>query len=385
MFFFHVPVWLTWVIVFFLVPSSVLHAKVPLWTWISVVLLIDVAHVWSTIYRTYLDKEAFQRNRDLLLGIPLAVFLCGFLVASVSDDLFWTVLAYIAVFHFIKQQYGITALYQGRMFGHLKTAPKERKEALQKHLSLLTKIDKWAVYSATVMPVIVWHIYLPKKIWWFSKWDFLPFLTLLRELELNATGALIYQIGSVVFVTFWIGTLVVWLVGHVFVSRTYQLSFPIGKCLWVVATYINWYVGIVYLDSPFAFTLTNVVAHGIPYFGLIFLYSENAWRDRATKRASSVWQTIVSSRALLILGFVVPLVFFAFWEEYLWDLLVRGGEYKAFFNVFLSYPFGKVTDQVWLAFWLAFLSIPQATHYFLDRYIWRPGKRNPHLKQYLQL
>lgn len=160
--------------------------------------------------------------------------------------------------------------------------------------------------------------------------------------------------------------------------RRFGVSFPLGKCLWVLGTYVNWFLGIVYLDSPFAFTLTNVIAHGVPYFGLVYIYSENAWKEKA--QTASKW---LSKRTIAILVFSVPLVLFAFWEEFLWDTFVRGGEYKAFFNVFLQYPFPKVTDPFWLAFWLAFLSLPQATHYFLDRYIWRPGPRNPHLKRRL--
>ena len=37
-----------------------LDAESPDWTWITAVLLIDVAHVWSTSFRVYFDTEEFK-------------------------------------------------------------------------------------------------------------------------------------------------------------------------------------------------------------------------------------------------------------------------------------------------------------------------------------
>lgn len=36
---------------------GLLDSDSPEWTWITAVLLIDVAHVWSTSFRVYLDTE----------------------------------------------------------------------------------------------------------------------------------------------------------------------------------------------------------------------------------------------------------------------------------------------------------------------------------------
>jgi len=380
--FFHLPIWLGWLIIFFLVPQEVLSAKqVPIWAWVAFVLLLDVGHVWATLYRTYWDRESRQRNLDLLIFIPVGCFLGAFALAYYDDDVFWTVLAYIAVFHFVKQQYGITALHHIKIFkaaGHLEG---HQKKLCIDHLKRIKNIDKLAIYSATLIPVLHWHVYLPKKIWWFSKWDFIPYLTLLRKsLQSSGWGQLLFQSGTILVLILWVGSLILWLGYHLFVSNRFGLTFPLGKVLWVLATYFNWYVGIVYFNSPFAFTLTNVIAHGRPYFGLVYMYSESAWRTKA-----SVWMQTISKRSVAIFVFALPILFFAFWEEYVWDVLVRGGEYSVFFSFFLSYPRGKVVTPFWFAFWIALLSVPQATHYFLDRYLWRNDERNPHLKQHLHL
>src|SRR5690606_7747879 len=79
--------------------------------WIAGVLLVDVAHVWASLYRTYLDPDARRHHAQLLRAAPLLVFLIGFMVHAAAPPLFWTALAYVAVFHFIKQQEGFVALY----------------------------------------------------------------------------------------------------------------------------------------------------------------------------------------------------------------------------------------------------------------------------------
>ena len=55
------PVWLCW-IVFFLLPDRLIYIGVPLWVWVVFILGIDVSHVWSMIFRTYLDPEEFSRH-----------------------------------------------------------------------------------------------------------------------------------------------------------------------------------------------------------------------------------------------------------------------------------------------------------------------------------
>ena len=45
------------------------------WMWLVLVVGIDVAHVYSTLYRTYFDPEESARYRVLLFVIPVAYWL----------------------------------------------------------------------------------------------------------------------------------------------------------------------------------------------------------------------------------------------------------------------------------------------------------------------
>ena len=95
------PVWLCWC-VFFMLPESALQQDVPIWVWVVFVIGIDVSHVWSTLFRTYADKEEFRNHKRLLLIAPLVCFLAAFIVSSISFSFFWRCLAYLAVYHFIR-------------------------------------------------------------------------------------------------------------------------------------------------------------------------------------------------------------------------------------------------------------------------------------------
>jgi hypothetical protein len=96
--------------------TGALDGAVPAWAWIATVVFVDVAHVWATAYRVYLDPDEMRRRPALYLGLPLAAYVAGVALYSVgSASLFWRVLAYVAVLHFVRQQYGWVALYRRRL------------------------------------------------------------------------------------------------------------------------------------------------------------------------------------------------------------------------------------------------------------------------------
>jgi hypothetical protein len=70
--------------------------EMPVAAWVVLVLLIDVGHVYSTLFRTYLDKETFRQQKQLMVLVPLAAWVAGMLLYSVSALFFWRVLAYLA-------------------------------------------------------------------------------------------------------------------------------------------------------------------------------------------------------------------------------------------------------------------------------------------------
>jgi hypothetical protein len=227
--------------------AGVLYGETPDWAWVPAVLLIDVAHVWSTSFRVYLDKDELQRRPWLYTLVPVLGLAIGVALYSEGELVFWRVLAYLAVFHFIRQQYGWVALYRARA---------GERDALGKC------IDVVAVYSATLYPLIYWHTHLPRKFWWFLANDF------------THVPAMIARIAAPIY----------WLALGVYASKSLygwlvKREGNPGKDIVIVTTAVCWYVGIVGLNSDYAFTVTNVVIHGVPYFALIYWYSRTRMKQ----------------------------------------------------------------------------------------------------------
>ncbi|WP_163996334.1 hypothetical protein [Pyxidicoccus caerfyrddinensis] len=301
----------------------------PLWAWVLFVVCVDVAHVWSTLFRTYLDTGELRRRPGLYLGAPLAAYVAGVTAYLVSPRAFWTLFAYVAVTHFVRQQYGWVALY-GRK---VRASTAERR------------LDAAAIYAATLGPVVWWHANLPRDFWWFVEGDFLSGLP-------RGVGTVALAIHAVV--------LAAW-VGFQFLRVARGEGVQAGKVLLVAATWVAWFGGIVLAKDDFAFTVMNVVLHGVPYFALLFRYA----RGRRAEGGYGMGGALLRAG---LPGFVLFLVALALMEEGLWDWLIWHERAPLFGASTVELP------EDLLALVVPLLALPQATHYVLDAFIWKPGR-----------
>lgn len=309
---------------------GILNEDSPDWTWITAVLLIDVAHVWSTTFRVYFDIQEVKRRFWLYLLVPIAGYLVGVALYSEGELVFWKALAIVAVFHFVRQQYGWVALYR-RKLGETSRAT--------------WWIDTVAVYLATVYPLAFWMTRLPRKFEWFVPNDFFALPLLVEQVLFPVyIAALALYFGKSIYLYFATG------------------FYNIGKDIVVATTAICWYMGIVFFNSDYAFTVTNVIIHGVPYFALIYVYAR-ARREQTGK----VYRTL--SHNWLI--FLATLWALAYVEELLWH---RGVWHDK------DWMFGADWDWTKLKIYLVpLLAVPQLTHYVLDGFIWR-RKNNESLR-----
>lgn len=341
-----VPVWLCWGLAFVL-PEKILGAGVPLWIWVCIVVGIDVSHVWSSIHRTYFDKEEFDNHRTLFIAAPILSFVLSFGLAAISIDLFWRCLAYVAVYHFVKQQFGFMRIYKAK-----------NGDFRKKWIS-----DNFIIYLSMLYPIFYWHIHPELDFAWFVHGDFLLF-DLPGEMQRTLS-----MIGNVLY----FGLLLFWFGEELLASKRNQEELMIGKVLWVLTTAGNWYLGIVYFNSDLIFTITNIVAHGVPYLALIIFYKT---------RKESITNAGKSNKTIRIALVILSSVFiFAFAEEYLWDLMVYRDN-ESFFGRLVSYP-NEHPSIFWQLLAIGLLAVPQVTHYILDGFIWKNNEKNPYLKKIL--
>jgi hypothetical protein len=299
------------------------------WVWVTGVLLVDVAHVWSTMFVTYLNPAEVRRHPMRYACVPGAGWVLGVLLYSLGGALlFWRCVAYLAVFHFVRQQYGWMMLYRAR--------------AAERGL-VGSLIDGAAIYAATLYPLIWWHAHLPRNFDWFLPGDFL------RGLPAEAAGA-----AGVSYVA----CLVAYCARAV-VQAARREPVAWGKHLLLMATAATWYVGIVLCDDDDAFTLTNVFAHGIPYAVLVFSYA----RFMAASEPGVGARLLGGSAFAAGVRFLACLWLLAYAEELLWD--------RAHWH---ERPdlFGEGFELSSLEAWLVpLLAVPQLTHYVLDGMFWR--------------
>ncbi len=315
-------------------------AALPAWTYLAFILAIDVAHVYATLFRTYLDREELARRPRLYVVLPLVAWAVGTALHLASPMWFWRALAYLAVFHFVRQQAGWVAIYRGRA---------GQRGVFDRVL------DDAAIYLAAGVPLLIWHATLPRKFSWFVAGDFF-------EAPWLARAVLPLEIAYVV-------VLVLFFARQALLARATRVV-PIGKVLVVTTTALAWWIGIVATDSDLDFTVTNVTVHGVPYMVLLWHYGH----AREAEAPHALGSRIVASGLGAFFGLLVAL---AFVEEMAWDHLVWHEHAWLFGGVDAggtarsldAAPDGS--SPVIEAIVVALLAVPQATHYAIDAFLWR--------------
>jgi hypothetical protein len=312
--------------------------ETPPWLWIVLVLGIDVAHVYSSLYRTYFDKDEFQKRKSLYLTVPVICWLGGVAVyAAFGPVVFWSLIAYTAIYHFVRQQYGFLMLYRRgesrNSFGYL--------------------IDQAAIYLATIYPLVYWHTY-PRNFQWFSEFDVVHIPVVWPE-----------HIFRVVYIL----ALVAFYVKEFQTWRT-QGTVNAGKVLLLTATAASWATGIILFNGDLTFTLINIVSHGVPYMALVWIYQ---FRKRARPVAADN-RLLKFFQLKYIPIYILSLMGLAYLEECIWDWFVWQEHANIFGPVYVP------ASATVLMILVPLLTMPQMTHYVLDAYIWRVNKQGQELR-----
>ncbi len=262
--------------------------------------------------------------------VPVMGYAVGVALYSEGELTFWRAFAFVAVFHFVRQQYGWVALYR-RKLGETE--------------SWTWWIDSGAVYFATIYPLAFWMTSLPRNFAWFVDNDFIALPAFVSQVLFPIYAlALTAYLGKSIYLYFAKGFL------------------NIGKDIVVATTAICWYVGIVLFNSDYAFTVTNVIIHGVPYFALIYFYTK-----LRREKTGTVYRTL--SHNWLI--FLATLWALAYVEELFWN---RGVWHER------QWLFGADWNlEDWKMYYVPLLAVPQLTHYVLDGFIWR-RKNNADLR-----
>jgi hypothetical protein len=309
------------------------NRELPEWAFLAFVVGVDVAHVYATLFRTYFDRQELVRHKLRYALVPALAYVSAAALWSISPLALFRALAYLALWHFVRQQAGWVALYRARAGDR----------------SLHSRVvDGAAVYAATLYPLLVWHVAPEsRRFAWFMAGDFVAtswaaaLLPWARALWLAALLAFVLEQAR-----------------KLWSERRVEL----GKALVVLGTTLTWYVGIVATNGDFEFTVTNVLPHGVPYLALLYFYAQQRRRE--------VPQLLGSRLVSLgLLGFLGVCLALALVEEGAWARIIFHDHVALFGG---SEP-GAPPNSGAAALLAPLLVVPQAVHYALDGLLWRRG------------
>lgn len=309
--------------------------SIPWWLWVVLVLGIDVAHVYSSLFRTYFDKEEFQRRRKLYVWVPILCWALGSAIYfALGAGVFWAIVTYAAIYHFVRQQYGFMMLYR-------------RGDSTR---DWKYRVDQVSIYLATIYPLVYWHTYA-RNFQWFEAFE-LPKIP--------------WTFPEQILRFIYISCLVLYCVKE-WIEYRQTGCFNLGKTLLLVATGFSWATGIIFFNADLTFTLINIVSHGLPYLALVWIYQHR--RLKKSNESKKPFLRFFQPKLIpLYLGVLFALAYF---EEGIWDWFV----WKEHPNIFGDVQFSV---SPWtLTVLVPLLIMPQMTHYILDAFIWRvnkPGK-----------
>lgn len=313
-------------------PSDFIHqqeVQIFPWSWIIIVLFVDVAHVYSTVYKTYFKPSSWKKYGTAMRMLPVIIWLVGMLCYSIHPLFFWSLVAYFAVFHFIRQQYGFFKLYSRGV-----EIPKTRMRLLS-----------FCIYSSMIVPLLMWHCLGQRNFNWMMEGDFLlvglpalmPFLTVLYVL---------------------IAVFYIYLEVQEFKRTGRRFT---ARILLTLATGFSYYVSMVATNNDFMFTLINVLGHGIPYFGLV-------WHSERIQKPQTKLLSLVFSKWGWSLFFLILLAM-SYVEEGMWDVFIWRENTTSF--GWLYNWFQQTETKSMQAIIASVLIIPQIVHYILDGWIWK--------------
>ncbi len=268
----------------------------------------DIPHALSSFQQVYKGEKKAEFSG--LLFVPLILFTCLFGLFYWVPKIAFSIVAYLSIFHVLRQQYGWMRFSQTKS-GH--SLP-----------PLQIRLDKLLIYSLTCLPLVMLHTgeELQKEDFgWLMPGDLFFF-----------PHQVIYK--TAIFL-FW-SILAVYIGFQLWNYKKSQL-FPLGKLIIFLSTGLAWYGGICFnVHGEQAIYIDGL--HAAPYLWLVF-------QVRPSKIQGKTWPA---------------------WFRYYAPLAVGGLLWAFFF-----YRYGFAPSSLVSAFVLGVLVTISTSHYIFDAFIWK--------------
>lgn len=309
-----IPVYLLYCF-FFETSLFQLPTQPPFWFFILGWTLVDGSHVYSTILVSYSDKDMYQQLKKVFIVVPLALIISAFtFMYSGRPELFFYFLAYLAMVHFIRQEYG-----------WMKIATRFDSAAPP----WLMLLDKATAYLMTILPML-WFMRKTQSGFWYRKGDLIAIPDSIAEMAMT----LYWPIVTIFLIAN---------IQHSLKTKTINLS----KYLVFINTFFGWYMAKVHVQNAYLAVWLMIFHHGIPYYFIVFK------TERVSKKFE--WMNSLGKFKYPALYLSCAIVFFLF-------LMGHSGN---------SYVVQLAKNPLFQAIIYAIAVTPQMTHFILDGFIWK--------------
>lgn len=272
---------------------------------------VDAGHTYTTWWRTIFRKEERETHYIYWLA-PVATIIGIFLWIKLRIPYLWTVIAYNAIFHQIRQYYGVSRWYQKLNGRHC-------------------VVSNRYLYTLLVMPFVLFHF---RGIDW---------ITLYSEGELFLYPApTIFRVGMGIYLL----TFLSWLV---FEFRLWQKGiFELNRFLAMLVPISIYGLGFTQGENLAQVVFPILMAHGIPYMAIM---------DVSLRRLNpKIFTTFVKVLGLMVLTATLLSSIENFASNFM-DTLNQAYRYR-----------DTSTGQALLT---AVVMTPLICHFVWDAYIWK--------------
>ncbi len=301
------------------------------WLYLVVYVLLDVPHVFATLFPTYLDAEYRRDHRAVLVATPLGIFaVAGALWLAGQELLLFALVVYLNLFHIARQQ-------------HLFLEFTQRHEAER-----ATRVwDHLLLGSVLGYAYLWWHTHLPRAYG-------------LQEPAVMIEGIPAWT-SEVTLPVVW-GIFALWLVREL---RRVRGGRPPNWARYLVigASWVTYWTAGMLFNSEMAFFAVAIFMHSGTYLFLVHQWGRGRFAARPERLAALFrgWRGALAFAALLVA--------IAYLGEALADAFVRHGHDELF-------PLGHLAAPPAVAVAVgALLFVPQVTHYVMDLFLWKQDRR----------
>lgn len=202
----------------------------------SLLAFFDASHVFSTIFKSYLDTNERRHRKILLFLVPLLIYLLLILIYNIWGlKIVLILFGYYNVYHIVRQQYGWVSI-------------SARKANENNKLDYY--FDKITIYTFMVLPVVWAHFSFPAT----DKQISIP--------KSKTAASICIALLMLTFVLYFARQIF-----KLFTGKAINFS----KMLQMTTSFISWGAVIVF-QSPLLLVIT-VLLHGIPYLGIVYKQS----------------------------------------------------------------------------------------------------------------